>query len=302
MYIDYSNLNDIDILRLYSEKEIDNVKKSSTPFYNVGPLFAFSNEECNAIFNEDLTNKKVLTITASGDQILHMINCGATDITSFDINIFTKYLARFKVAMIKCFGFKKFNKYMNDFKNIVEGYLYNKGDEFFVSVKTFISKKENENELNINVIKKLKKYLDDDSYNFILTFFEIITKNKMLYKDFFYMGTILSNIYSDKKIYLELKSKINDVNIKYIDSEIFELPKNINEKFDYIYLSNVPQYVKNKEELLKNYFDILNDDGKIVDVLFLDNLLTTNYGNNHDIKEKNIGYDMCLVEHTKKKN
>ena len=60
MYIDYSNLNDIDILRLYSEKEIDNVKKSSTPFYNVGTIFAFSNEECNVIFNEDLTNKKVL--------------------------------------------------------------------------------------------------------------------------------------------------------------------------------------------------------------------------------------------------
>ena len=56
-------------------------------FYKIYP---FTTENLNAYLTKyDFTNKRVLTVGSSGDQILNTFLMGAKDITVFDINPFT---------------------------------------------------------------------------------------------------------------------------------------------------------------------------------------------------------------------
>ena len=62
-----------------------------TNFSNVGSVWQWTNEPLSKYFINSLDDKKVLSVTAGGDHILHAALLGSKDITGFDINIFAKY-------------------------------------------------------------------------------------------------------------------------------------------------------------------------------------------------------------------
>ena len=87
------------ILNSSHAKTIKNNTTSS--FLSEGRIYPFANDILNSSVNIDLTGKKSLVVTSSGDHALHAILAGSTDITSFDINRFCKYYSALKIALIK---------------------------------------------------------------------------------------------------------------------------------------------------------------------------------------------------------
>lgn len=92
------------------EEDITNAKRiiKGEYEYTVNNLFTkhsriypFTNENLNGCFdNFDFNNRNCLTVLGSSDQALDMCLRGACEITTFDINILTKYLFYLKKAAI----------------------------------------------------------------------------------------------------------------------------------------------------------------------------------------------------------
>lgn len=84
-------------------------------------------------------------------------------------------------------------------------------------------------------------------------------------------GEVLDNnfyIYS-KKEYEIIKESISFVSIQYIDSNLMNVSQRLNDSFDFIYLSNIYNYLsyslKNFSEFLKkNLYSLLKDRGELI--------------------------------------
>lgn len=64
-------------------------------------IYPFATENLNYLKDIDLSHKKVITVSGSGDHILNIILAGSTDILTFDINKKTKYYTKLKIFLIK---------------------------------------------------------------------------------------------------------------------------------------------------------------------------------------------------------
>ena len=223
--------NDLRALEKYmNNKYINNsiTNKSNTSFESEGLIYPFTNEELKTLFNLDLTNKASLVVTSSADHILHAVLNGSIDITSFDINIFSKYYANLKIAMIKTYNYFEFANKITSFINAC-----------------------NKNRFNLKLIYKVlndvSNNLSNDDVIFWNEFFN--QYNKSIYREnVFKLGNTLSFCsYYDKNKYYGLKEKLNNIKINYVDSDIISLEEKTNKKFDYVHISNIPDYIKNPE-------------------------------------------------------
>lgn len=70
----------------------ENENSLITPFGCTESSYLWTNENMYLYDNEDLKDKKVLTVTSSGDHALNAILNGAKNIDSFDINLYSKYV------------------------------------------------------------------------------------------------------------------------------------------------------------------------------------------------------------------
>ena len=67
-------------------------------------IYPFTNENLFEYYNKNLENKRVISVTSSGDHILHAALGGAKEIIGFDINRFCKYYCALKIALIKTYN------------------------------------------------------------------------------------------------------------------------------------------------------------------------------------------------------
>lgn len=230
-----------------------NKEESITGFSSVGEVYKWTNEFLDIYPKNDLENKKVLTVTGSGDHALDAIYKGAKEIDSIDINIFAKYVSALKIAMIKSFDFTTFSEKYEAFTNQS---IYN----CYSIMKT---------------IDNISLYLSKEE----LLFWTIFTKqisvqkneNGLFYNDFF-IHDIFSlkenNNWFNKVDYYELKEKLKDVNIKYYDSDITHIKSVFDGKiYDFVYLSNVLDRIKIDSDirykLTNDILSILNKNGSI---------------------------------------
>lgn len=195
----------------------------------------------------NLTNKKIITVTGSSDHIINAILKGSTDITTFDINPLTKYYMDLKLSAIKHLSYKEFLNFL----------LYDTRDSF-----------------NINIINKLN--MPKDSKDFWLNELEKNNNDGLLLKKcglfnlkYFYPGDkIKYNLYLNEENYDIIKKKLEYVKIKFINSSIVDLI--INEKYDYMFLSNISDYLnmfyENNE--LNNYKDLILNFSKNVKYIY----------------------------------
>lgn len=83
--------DDIILLRKFIEnlEKSQRLEKNDLTIYSSGDnIFPWTNEALREYYEKDLSDKKVLTVTSSGDHILHAALGGAKQITGFDINRF----------------------------------------------------------------------------------------------------------------------------------------------------------------------------------------------------------------------
>lgn len=224
---------------------MDSNESKITSFGDFDPSYLWTNEDMKLYPKENLKDKNVLTITSSGDHILNVILNGGCVIDSFDINVFSKYVSALKIAMIKKYDYYDFFKRMNWIENI-ESFNFNSKE---------------------NIIDCVRKYLSRDEYLFWSTFEYLRINNKICFNDVINVyGNLKKNAYSKALSYNKLKRNLKNAKITYYDSDIMDIEKNVNKKYDRMFLSNVLEYVlaSNTSHFVDNYHNVMNGLDKIL--------------------------------------
>lgn len=163
-----------------------------------------------------LEDRKVLTVTSSGDHILQAVSNGAKRIDTFDKNKFQLYFAKLKITAIKVLSREDFISY------------FDWNDEKF---------------LNKQIYSKIRDYLDDD----VLVFWDTMYVRGWL--DKFYDNIINYYRFSDDGLdsycspdrYDDTRSKLDSAFISYTHSDLHTFVENLpdDELYDAVFLSNI---------------------------------------------------------------
>ena len=201
-------------------------------------IYLFTTENIAGYMKDlNLHNKKVITVTGSGDHIINAVLKGARKITTFDVNPLTKYYLDLKLAAIKDLS-------LDEFKELL---LY-----------------ENKNSFAYEVIKKLD--MNKESKKFWLDSLEKFNQSGLLLRKSALFNTkyfdasrkIKENLYLNEENYAIVKDNLKDVDIEFIEKNIKDLE--LNEEYDYMFLSNVSDYLKDiyKENYLDKYQKLIS--------------------------------------------
>lgn len=233
---------------------IDNIMASSKlKFSNRSFIYTFTNECIKDYLNFfDLKDKKILTVTGSGDHILNML-LAVNNIDTFDINLYAYYF----------YVLKKYSLITLE----LDEYL-----DFFLDKEINYNKK---------VFNKIKKNWNNEVY--IKDFFEYVfrnyNKNIPLFTNNKYQDKekyIENNTYLDEINYYKLKKNLQNKNVNFINSNFTKL--NLTNQYDYIFISNITDYLNNmfdnnslrsyKKFLYKSIIPYLKENGKIISYLY----------------------------------
>ena len=219
--------------------------------------------------NYDYTESDVLTTGSSGDQILNLISCGAKNIRCLDINPFVQYYFNLKKALILTLSKEDF----------VKSFSNNNGS-IRMNQKMFDSSKD-----------KLDKY----TYSFWNRLFNKYGFDRVV------QGLFINN-FSNKPVditeyncylqgenYEKLKNRLNDVSIYFDNRNLNEIVHD-RQEYDYMFLSNILDYIYNLKSLddnelrrlepvYRNFINLLSrllkDNGKMFFHYFYD--IANNY-------------------------
>lgn len=180
-------------------------------------MYPFSNENLGGYMSRiDLSGSTSLTTGSGTEQVFNLAYYGVKNIKVYDINPFVKYHFALKLAGLKELDDKEYMKYFHT------GFRHKKlNRKYYERLRPLLDKESLE-----FWDKAYELYID---YNPLLLFKnDEITKSEVLY----------NNPYlKDKRKAIDL---VEQANIDFQTRSILDLD---NEKFDYIFLSNVLDYV-----------------------------------------------------------
>lgn len=289
---------DIDLLKSYilngEKQSID--KNDITSFDSADKIYACTNEDLFLYPNKK--EKRVLSVTSSGDHILNAVLNGAKEVIGFDINRFCKYYSALKIAMIKKY---EFNEYFSklDFTKIFDDCYYLEDDKIFEVI-----------------LKDVLPYLSTDERLFWGAFNTLIKKGNFkgglfdaysICLDICNLPWIVKDKYDELKYYL-LKDTCK---IRYVDSNINNLNNKVKGRFDSIYISNIlGRMIKDREDektkLLLYLAKLLKKDGVIYNYDFWcsDSYIPTDEFNKYFYIEtddaKKEAYDDVVITYKKR--
>lgn len=204
-------------------------------FHKNSFIYKFSNENVAGYYNYLLGREKSLQVISSGDQILNSVLAGNYNIDGFDISTFPKYFLNLKIAAIKTI-------------------------EYFDFTKFFIDDTHTDGEYYDDVYSTISKELDTDNKTFWDSLFNFydwyeIYNSELFSKEPYNKKTVIDhNKYLQDNHYLELRKKLNNLNLNTYTSEVTELVQKTKKKYNLINLSNIIYYIK-----LKKYIKILDN-------------------------------------------
>lgn len=219
-------------------------------FYSSVYLFASENIRG---FTRKLSfeDNNVLTVCSSGDQALNLILNGADTIDLFDINIFTKYYFYLKKAAIETLDYNQFLNF-------------------------FFPKFFNDKVFCFDTYLEIRKNISDDEIRYFWDYLFCHYSgssiyNSELFRDLYYpKDTIVkANDYlMNEQNYNKLKLLLENLKFNFYHLNIFEdkIPNDI--RYDFIYLSNIFDYlnIDNKLEYTNKVKEIiLNTKNNITD-------------------------------------
>ena len=223
----------------------------SGPYNECSQIFNVTNERISAkeYVNVLKDKKKVLSVIASGDQILNSVLFGSKDIDGFDISLFPKYYLKLKMAAVESLG-------LDDYKAFFYGRY----------------------PLNVGMYKHVSKELDNDTKKFwdeLIINADPIKRSGLSTSNLFCYDSSSINLaeennpYMEPSNYKELKSKIKNFNLRLFRGDIFELKDEIPDSYDLINLSSIivsrdtfPPSFAEQKEMLKGFK--LNKNGEIL--------------------------------------
>lgn len=214
-------------------------------------IYRFTNESIELYKNYLMNRKKVLSVTASGDQILNSILFGSKEIDSFDISRFPKYYFELKKAAIETLTRDEFidffvGKHLSSLVGFISCYKGLENDKL----------KEYYSGFNNNMDKDYKEFWDE--------IFDIYDINQVFYSSLFFSDDChfqALNPYLYDNNYEKLQKNIKNAKVKHYIGDIRQISGMLNKEYDLVNLSNIINYIDSDE-----YKDILNnlslsDDG-----------------------------------------
>ena len=236
----------------YVDNDYRNYNSTST-------IYRCTNEiiNCSEYINILKDKKRILSVIASGDQIINSILLGSRDIVGYDISIFPKYFLYLKLA-----GIKKLDKFE---------YL-----DYFVG--NYYSKL-----MNTDVYDKIREELPskcrifwDGLYNSFEPF--DLNESYLLCNEPFSKDILIyRNLYLQDDNYKKTRLKLDKINLTIYDDNIFKLVNNNIGKFDLINLSSIIHYPKDNfgsiDFGLRKYREFLeelplNENGEALSYLY----------------------------------
>lgn len=184
-------------------------------------IYPFTSENIAGYMEDlDLTDKKIITVTASSDHILNAIAQGATDITTFDINPETRFYMELKLVGVKRLEYEDF-------------------------LKIFLL--DNSMSLNKEIIMSLItsrdcQYYWEEKYRENKNNGLLLKKSSVFYRKYFNTKSKLKqNIYLNKSKYQQVQKRLEEVKINFINTDLKNL--HLKEKYDGMFLSNISDYI-----------------------------------------------------------
>lgn len=214
-------------------------------FHSTSAIYKISNERIQDYHKYLINRKRMLSVIASGDQILCSILEGTKEVDAFDISVFPKYFLYLKIGAIKSLSREEYIDFFYD--------ACNKDDVYE------------------DMYDRIRNYLDGNVLEFwdgLLNFFEWKeVYNSTLFSSETYMPStaIRQNKYlqSDEE-YNKLRQVIDEVSIRTYEGDIIDLANSFNVPYDIVYLSNIIYYV-NKEKYRKMLSELpLSEKGIIL--------------------------------------
>ncbi|MGN0961581.1 MAG: DUF3419 family protein, partial [Christensenellales bacterium] len=212
----------------------------------VSRVYPFSNENLGDLFSKiDVKGKKVAVVGSSGDQVIYALANGAKEITLLDSNPMALPHTELKLATIKVLSFEEFRKFFSN-ENIFNVYFYRK-------VSHELSPQSREFWDNI--------YLYSDTTNSNLVF-NLCQQGR--YDSYF---KVALDLYKTPDIFNKAKANLQDCEIDFIHADFSKFSERLKdrEKYDYIFLSNIADYVGSDKYFqgVDSLKDCLTDDGRI---------------------------------------
>lgn len=247
-------------------------------------IYPFTTENINGyIRNFDLSNKSLLTVGSSGDQIINASFFDCSKYSVIDICPYTKFYFYLKKAALITLSYDEFLCF----------FCYLDYPKMF---------EENEMAFNLESFEKLKpilKLLDYDSFvfwdNLFSLYSPLIIRTTFFNSDEEKIKVLKEiNLYlKDEVLFDKAKILIKDVNPDFIIGDIFEV--NISDKYDNIFLSNLGSFydVLKLRELVNKLNFNLNDNGKMLLCYLYQTVRGSEYKNDYaSIYDLNKTYDI----------
>lgn len=230
------------------------------PFSIHQKVYAKTNENIGGYVNPKYFHdrKSALSVLASGDHVFNMILNGVERIDTFDSNELTVYFSLgIKRSAILKYNYEDYLVFMNKLINsdnreevneLIRGlfpYMEKEHKKYWEAVIDYNNKVQKVNGTNLNLFS-------------LLLINYMITRYKSLYA-------------SDEEKYNLVRERISKTTINFKCADCLDVPKNYDEKYDAVLLSNIPDYLfrnfggtldySNFAAIEENYKKLLNSSG-----------------------------------------
>lgn len=250
---------DVDGFVNYSQMPKNNSKK---PFNSYDATFSFATENLKSYLNLlEIANKKVLTVTSSGDHLINLALLNAKEIECFDINRLSYYWTKLKLNLLMFLPYEEFIAY------------FTYCEDSTILCYALYPQNINENCYDYNIYAKVRDRIEPEIRSFFDKIYEIFGySGREFSKSGFFNNTSIAsakfnNIYlSSPKNYYEARKKILELYknnlIRFYDSDLFGIGDLENE-FNLALISNIYDYIPmaNKEAFVDF---IINDMSRIL--------------------------------------
>ena len=255
---------------LYKTKElIENYIKYHNAFSN--RVYSYTNENIKSYLNNfDFNDKSnALSVLSSGDQVFNLIHNGITNIDTFDSNYLTEfYSLGIKKAMILKYNYKDF---LHKYLDLLLGYYSIYKESIFI--EKLLPYMDNRYAVFWNELVKFNYDLQSNNSDKRLLISDIVTK-RFIMKD---RIKLYNNYLFSNEDYEILKDNLLNSKINFSCLDILDISNKFNNKYDFILLSNIFDYLDSRFKFGWNYSCLKEEINKMNSMLNNDGVILIHY-------------------------
>jgi hypothetical protein len=237
----------IEVMNLLTENPMNKTINVESVYNQYDRIYPFTTENIKE-YMKDLNNKKILTVTGSGDHAIEAYLKGAKKVDTFDINLLAGYYQELKIAAIKYLSYEEF-LFLFELEGSSIDYR-----------------------LSLKIYSKIRNYISTNARDvFDYLFNNFVLDNNFLDNQLFFKTYTLDGLknrvsYLDEQSFNETKKILKQKNTSFTNTPMNELPSVLFSKYDAIFLSNITSYTYRVDkvirllQLLKSY---ITEEGRI---------------------------------------